>query len=78
MAVKDAVEKASPVVLEPVMAVEVTMPEQIRGTDRRPPAAAGSRGQDPRAQPRSSALSRSPMFGYATDLVVDDPGPGDI
>jgi elongation factor G len=31
MAIKDAVEKADPVVLEPVMRVEVTMPEQFMG-----------------------------------------------
>src|SRR6185503_14922577 len=31
MAVKDAVEKADPVVLEPMMRVEVTMPEQFMG-----------------------------------------------
>ena len=31
MAVKDAVEKANPVVLEPIMRVEVTMPEEFMG-----------------------------------------------
>src|SRR5881397_1495054 len=31
MAIKDAVEKASPAVLEPMMQVEVTMPEQFMG-----------------------------------------------
>jgi elongation factor G len=72
MAVKDAVEKASPTVLEPVMQVEVTMPEQFMGdvigdlNSRRGQV----EGMDSRG---STSVVRSfvplaEMFGYATDL----------
>jgi len=72
MAVKDAVEKADPVVLEPVMRVEVTMPEQFMGDvigDLN-----SRRGQvDATEQRGTTMVVRSyvplaEMFGYATDL----------
>jgi elongation factor G len=72
MAVKDAVEKASPVVLEPVMAVEVTMPEQFMGdvigdlNSRRGQV----EGMDSRGttQVVRAFVPLAQMFGYATDL----------
>ncbi|NJD28800.1 MAG: elongation factor G [Chloroflexi bacterium] len=72
MAIKDAVEKADPVVLEPMMQVEVTMPEQFMGDvigDLN-----SRRGQvDATEQRGTTMVVRSfvplaEMFGYATDL----------
>ena len=72
MAFKDAVAKASPVLLEPIMRVEVTMPEDFIGDvmgDLN-----SRRGQIEGMEPRGSTqVVRAPvplaeMFGYATDL----------
>jgi len=72
MAAKAAAEKASPVLLEPVMAVEVVAPSDFTG------AVAGDisrrRGQiggiEPRGQTEvvSASVPLSEMFGYATAL----------
>jgi len=72
MALKDAVEKASPTVLEPVMRVEVTMPEQFMGdvigdlNSRR----GHVEGMDSRGTTTvvRSFVPLAEMFGYATDL----------
>jgi elongation factor G len=72
MAVKDAVEKASPAVLEPVMGVEVTMPEQFMGdvigdlNSRRGQV----EGMDSRGSTQivRAFVPLAEMFGYATDL----------
>jgi elongation factor G len=72
MAVKDAVEKASPVVLEPVMRVEITMPEQFMGdvigdlNSRRGQV----EGMDTRGSTQvvRAFVPLAEMFGYATDL----------
>ena len=72
MAVKDAVRKANPVVLEPMMRVEVTMPEEFMGdvigdlNKRR----GQIEGMDPRGSTQvvRSAVPLAEMFGYATDL----------
>jgi elongation factor G len=72
MAIKDAVAKASPVVLEPMMRVEVTMPEEFMGdvigdlNSRR----GQIEGMDPRGSTQvvRSAVPLAEMFGYATDL----------
>ena len=73
MAIKDAVAKASPVVLEPMMRVEVTMPEAVHGRrDRRPQQPArsgrGDRGRGARPSVVRAAVPLAEMFGYATDL----------
>jgi elongation factor G len=72
MALQDAVKKAHPVILEPVMAVEVVTPEDYMGdiigdlTSRR--------GRIQHMEARGSAqvinakVPLSEMFGYATDL----------
>jgi elongation factor G len=72
MAVKDAVEKADPAILEPLMRVEVVMPEQFMGDvigdlNRRRGHIEGmeSRGT---TQVVRSFVPLSEMFGYATDL----------
>jgi elongation factor G len=72
MAIKDAVGKASPVVLEPVMRVEVTMPEQFMGdvigdlnSRRGLIEATEQRGS---TQVVRAFIPLAEMFGYATDL----------
>ncbi len=72
MAVKDAVSKASPTILEPMMRVEVTMPEEFMGdvigdlNSRR----GQIEGMDPRGSTQvvRAAVPLAEMFGYATDL----------
>ena len=72
MAIKDAVAKADPVVLEPTMRVEVTMPEQFMGdvigdlNSRRGQV----EGMDSRGttQVVRAFVPLAEMFGYATDL----------
>ncbi len=72
MAIKDAVHKASPVILEPMMRVEVTMPEEFMGdvigdlNSRR----GQIEGMDPRGSTQvvRAAVPLAQMFGYATDL----------
>ena len=72
MAVKDAVEKAAPIVLEPMMRVEVTMPEDFMGdvigdlNSRRGQV----EGMDSRGttQVVRAFVPLAEMFGYATDL----------
>jgi elongation factor G len=73
MGFKEAMQKGAPVLLEPIMKVEVTTPEEFMGdvmgdlSSRR-----GSiEGITPRAGGVSSVISMVPlseMFGYATDL----------
>ena len=78
MAIKDAVAKANPVVLEPMMRVEVTMPEEFMGdvigdlNSRR----GQIEGMDPRGSTQvvRAAVPLAEMFGYATDLRSHDPG----
>jgi len=72
MAVKDAVEKADATVLEPMMQVEVTMPEQFMGdvigdlnSRRGQVEGMDSRGS---TQVVRAFVPLAEMFGYATDL----------
>jgi elongation factor G len=72
MAIKDAVEKASPAVLEPMMRVEVTMPEQFMGDvigdlSARRGHLEGSESRGSTTVVRA-AVPLAEMFGYATDL----------
>jgi elongation factor G len=72
MGFKEALRKARPVLLEPIMAVEVVVPEQYMGD------VIGNlnsrRGKVERMEPRAgtqvitSKVPLSEMFGYATDL----------
>ena len=72
MAVKDAVQKADPPILEPVMRVEVVMPEEFMGdvigdlNSRR----GHIEGMDNRngTQVVSAFVPLASMFGYVTDL----------
>jgi elongation factor G len=72
MALREAVRRARPVLLEPIMAVEVVTPEEFMGDvigdlNRR-------RGRIEGMEPRGNAqviwayVPLAEMFGYATDL----------
>ncbi len=72
MGFKDAVKKAEPILLEPVMSVEVVTPEQFMGdvigdinSKRGKILSMEARGS---AQVRSSQVPLANMFGYATDI----------
>ncbi|MBA3877956.1 MAG: elongation factor G [Anaerolinea sp.] len=72
MAVKDAVEKADPTILEPMMRVEVTLPEQFMGDvigdlNSRRGLVEGTEVRGTTVVVRS-AVPLAEMFGYATDL----------
>jgi len=80
MAFKDAASKAHPVLLEPVMRVEVTVPEEYMGdvigdiTSRRGHIQSmDSRGG---TQIINSRVPLSEMFGYATDIRSRTQGRG--
>ena len=72
MAFKDAAKKAKPVLLEPVMRVEVVVPEEYMGDvigDLTAGAAASSRMEARGGtQIINARVPLSEMFGYATDL----------
>jgi elongation factor G len=77
MALKDAVEKADPTVLEPIMRVEVTMPEEFMGDvigdlNSRRGHIEGMEtrgvGEGHRTQVVRAFVPLAQMFGYATDL----------
>jgi elongation factor G len=83
MAVKEAVRKAKPVVLEPVMKVEVIAPEEHTGdvignlNARR----SSIDGMEPRTDGLQSIHAIAPlaeMFGYATDLRSMTQGRGNF
>jgi elongation factor G len=72
MAFKEAMSKASPVVLEPIMALEVVTPEDFMGDvisdiNRR---RGRINNQEPRGNTQviSAVVPLSEMFGYATDV----------
>jgi elongation factor G len=72
MAVKDAVQKADPAILEPLMRVEVVMPEKFMGDvigdlNRRRGHIDGMEARGT-TQVVRSFVPLSEMFGYATDL----------
>ena len=72
MAIKEAVKKAKPKLMEPIMNLEVVMPEDYLGdvmgdiTSRRGLV----KGFNPRNNPQvlDADVPLSEMFGYATDL----------
>ena len=72
MAFKDAVARAQPVLLEPIMLTEITTPEEYCGDVIGDLNARRGRvsGMDPRVgvQLVSAEVPLSSMFGYATDL----------
>jgi elongation factor G len=80
MALKNAASKCSPVILEPVMRVEVTIPEEYLGDIMGQLTARRGRveGMDARgnAQVVRSMVPLSEMFGYATALRSSTQGRG--
>jgi len=72
MAIKEALRKSSPKLLEPMMAVEVVTPEEYMGDVMGD--LSGRRGQIEGMEPRGTAqlvrakVPLSEMFGYSTDL----------
>jgi elongation factor G len=72
MAFKDGMRKANPVLLEPIMKVEVTVPEEYMGDvlgdiNSRRGKIEGMEGRNG-AQVIRAFVPLSEMFGYATDL----------
>ncbi len=81
MAVKDGALKAKPVLLEPVMKVEVTVPDEYTGDVMGNISARRGQieGMDPRpgnAQAIRAHVPLANMFGYATDLRSSTQGRG--
>jgi elongation factor G len=72
LALKEAARRADPVLLEPVMSVEVVTPEEFVGTVIGDLSSRRGRiqGQDPRGNATvvRAYVPLSAMFGYATDL----------
>ena len=72
MAIKDALKKSDPQLLEPIMAVEVETPEQYMGDVMG--NLSGRRGKIEGMEDRSGSkvirakVPLGEMFGYATDL----------
>ena len=80
MAFKSAMRKASPVILEPIMKVAVTVPDEYLGdimgdlSSRR--GAIQGMEQMPGAQRINAMVPLSEMFGYATDMRSRTQGRG--
>ena len=73
MAVKEAVKRASPTLLEPVMAVEVVVPKEFVGTvvgdlTSRRGRIGGMDSRGPTAEVVNAQVPLSQMFGYATSV----------
>ena len=80
MAFKEACRKASPVLLEPIMKVDVIVPEDYMGDVMGDLNARRGQIQGMEARPGAQAISAlvplSEMFGYATDLRSRTQGRG--
>jgi elongation factor G len=73
MAVKEAVRRASPTLLEPMMAVEVVVPKEFVGTvvgdlTSRRGRIGGMDSRGPTAEVVNAQVPLSQMFGYATSV----------
>ncbi|MFY9506808.1 MAG: elongation factor G, partial [Caldicoprobacterales bacterium] len=80
MAIKDALKKGNPVLLEPVMEVEVTIPEEYMGDVMGDINSRRGRIDGMEAQAGAQIIKAyvplSEMFGYATDLRSKTQGRG--
>jgi elongation factor G len=81
MAFRDACEKASPVLLEPVMEVEVAVPEEYVGdiigqVNAKRGEVLKMESNERGSQFVTAALPLASMFGYATDLRSSTQGRG--
>jgi len=73
MALRDASQKAAPVLLEPVMAVDIIMPEEYLGDvindlNSRSAKILGMEGDDNGYQTVTAHVPLAELFGYSTDL----------
>ena len=72
MAFKDGALKANPVLLEPIMSLEVVTPEEymgdVVGDLNRRRGAVGGMDDSPSGKVISGEVPLAEMFGYATDL----------
>ena len=73
MAIKEAVKRASPVILEPMMAVEVVAPQEFVGTvvgdlTRRRGRIGGTEPRPGGLEVVTASVPLSEMFGYATSV----------
>lgn len=80
-ALRDAVEKASPVILEPIMQVEITVPEEYTGdiigqVNARVGNILGMDERFGNAKAIRAEVPLSEMFGYATELRSATQGRG--
>ena len=79
MAFKEAVEKANPVLLEPVMDVEVVTPQEFMGEVIGDLSSRRGKIQEMEnragAQVISARVPLATMFGYATKAAFDHAGP---
>jgi elongation factor G len=81
LAFREAVEKASPILLEPIMKVEVIVPEEFTGevigqVNARFGSILGMEMNVGNAQAIDAEVSLSQMFGYATELRSATQGRG--
>jgi len=81
LAFREAVEKASPILLEPIMKVEVIVPEEYTGevigqVNARFGSILGMEMHVGNAQAIDAEVSLSQMFGYATELRSATQGRG--
>jgi len=81
IAFKEAVQKAGPVLLEPIMAVEVVVPEEFTGDvigdlSARRGNIEGTEPRGPGMQAIRAHVPLGDMFGYATDLRSMSQGRG--
>ena len=79
MAFKEACRKADPVLKEPIMKVDVIVPEEYMGDVMGDLNSRRGQIQGMEARPGAQAISAfvplSEMFGYATELALQDTGP---
>lgn len=81
MAVREATEKAAPVILEPIMKVEITVPEEYTGdvigqVNARVGNILGMEDRFGNAKAIHAEVPLSEMFGYATELRSATQGRG--
>ena len=81
LAVREATEKASPVILEPIMKVEITIPEEYTGdiigqVNARVGNILGMEDRFGNAKAIHAEVPLSEMFGYATELRSATQGRG--
>lgn len=83
-AVRDAMKRAGPQVLEPIMMVEVDFPSEFRGTvvagihRRRGMVQSGNASEDGMGVRVVAEVPLSNMFGYATELRSSTQGKGEF